>query len=52
PHKAAIRDQVARLLNLPADAVSIKAKTNEGLDAVGRAEAIACTAIAGLKAVR
>ena len=52
PHKSAIRSEVARLLGLAADAVSIKAKTNEGLDAVGRAEAIACTAIAGLKAVR
>ena len=49
PHKPAIRDEVARLLGLPNDAVSIKAKTNEGLDAVGRGEAIACTAVAGLR---
>jgi len=49
PHKAAIRDEVARLMALPTPRVSIKAKTNEGLDAVGRGEAIACTAIAGLK---
>ena len=48
-HKPAIRQAVAGLLNLSADAVSIKAKTNEGCDAVGRGEAIACTAIAGLK---
>jgi len=47
-YKVAIRDELARLLNLPADAVSIKAKTNEGLDAVGRGEAIACTAVVGL----
>ena len=52
PYKAAIRDQVAQLLHLPADAVSIKAKTNEGVDVVGRGEAISCTAIAGLKSVR
>ncbi len=48
PFKVAIRDEVARLLNLPPDAVSIKAKTNEGVDAVGRGEAIACTAVVGL----
>lgn len=48
PHKAAIRAEVARLLGLAVDAVSIKAKTNEGQDAVGRGEAIACTVVAGL----
>ena len=48
-HKPAIRREVARLLELPEDAVSIKAKTNEGVDAVGRGEAIACTAIVGLR---
>lgn len=47
-HKAAIRSEVARLLALPIDAVSIKAKTGEGVDAVGREEAIACTAVVGL----
>jgi 2-C-methyl-D-erythritol 2,4-cyclodiphosphate synthase len=49
PHKAAIRAEVARLVGVNIDAVSIKAKTNEGQDAVGRGEAIACTAVAGLK---
>lgn len=49
PHKPAIRAEVARLLNIPVDAVSIKAKTNEGMDAVGRGEAIACTVVAGLR---
>ncbi len=48
PHKAAMRAEVARLIGLPVDAVSIKAKTGEGLDAVGREEAVACTAIVGL----
>ena len=52
PHKAAIRSEIARLLGVPADAVSVKAKTNEGLDAVGRGEAIACTAVVGLRAVQ
>jgi 2-C-methyl-D-erythritol 2,4-cyclodiphosphate synthase len=48
-HKAAIRAEVARLLGVPVERVSIKAKTNEGVDAVGRGEAIACTAVAGLE---
>jgi 2-C-methyl-D-erythritol 2,4-cyclodiphosphate synthase len=47
-HKDAIRRRVAELLEIEADRVSIKAKTNEGLDAVGRGEAIGCTAVAGL----
>lgn len=49
PHKVAIRDEVARLLALAPDEVSIKAKTNEGVDAVGRGEAVACTAVVGLR---
>lgn len=49
PHKKAIREEVARLLGLTAEAVSIKAKTNEGVDAVGRGEAIACTVVVGLR---
>ena len=49
PHKQTIRQEVARLLHVDADTVSIKAKTNEGVDAIGRGEAIATTAIVGLK---
>jgi len=49
-HKAAIRDEVARLTGLAPEAVSIKAKTNERVDAIGRGEAIGCTAIVGLTA--
>ncbi len=48
-HKAAMRAEVARLLGISADAVSIKAKTNEGVDAVGRGEAIAASVVAGLR---
>ena len=40
PHKQAMRESVARLLELDVGAVSIKAKTREGLDSVGRNEAI------------
>lgn len=47
-HKTAIRNRMAALLRLPADCVGVKAKTNEGLDAVGRGEAIACTCVIGL----
>lgn len=52
PHKATIRAELARLLEIPGDAVNIKAKTNEGQDAVGRGEAIACTVVAGLRRMK
>ena len=45
PHVAAIRERVAETLAVPADHVSVKAKTNEGVDAVGRGEAIAAHAV-------
>jgi 2-C-methyl-D-erythritol 2,4-cyclodiphosphate synthase len=46
PHFTAIRSALAKALGLGADAISLKAKTNEGVDAVGRGEAIAAHAIA------
>jgi 2-C-methyl-D-erythritol 2,4-cyclodiphosphate synthase len=45
PIKQAMRDNIARLLGLPADAVNIKAKTGERVGHIGRAEAIACQAV-------
>jgi 2-C-methyl-D-erythritol 2,4-cyclodiphosphate synthase len=45
PHKAAIRDNVARLLDLPHETVNVKAKTGEGVGPIGRGEAIACEAV-------
>jgi 2-C-methyl-D-erythritol 2,4-cyclodiphosphate synthase len=45
PHRAALRARIAELLGMPVECVSIKAKTNEGLDAIGRGEAIAATAV-------
>jgi 2-C-methyl-D-erythritol 2,4-cyclodiphosphate synthase len=48
--KPQIRTSIAGLLSLPEQNVSIKAKTNEGMDAVGRGEAIACTCVVGLTA--
>ncbi len=41
---------LARALGIETARVSIKASTNEGLDAVGRGEAIAAWAVAGLEA--
>ena len=40
PHKDDLRHSIAAILNLRKDAVSVKAKTGEGVDAVGREEAI------------
>jgi len=45
PHIDAIRASVAAALGLPVDAVSVKAKTHEGVDAAGRLEAIEAQAI-------
>ena len=42
----AIRARLAPVLGVGLEAVSIKAKTNEGVDAVGRGEAIAAHAVA------
>ena len=45
PHIAGMRARLAEALGLPEGAVSIKAKTNEGLGSVGRGEAIAAYAV-------
>ena len=45
PHRMAMRARIAELLAAPVTAVSVKAKTNEGVDAVGRGEAIAAMAV-------
>jgi 2-C-methyl-D-erythritol 2,4-cyclodiphosphate synthase len=46
PYRDQIRKSVAKAFGIPDSAVGIKAKTNEGLDAVGRKKAIACHAVA------
>ncbi|GIW44447.1 MAG: 2-C-methyl-D-erythritol 2,4-cyclodiphosphate synthase [Candidatus Binatia bacterium] len=46
PYRHAMRSRIAELLQVPIEAVSVKAKSNEGMDAVGRGEAIAATAVA------
>ncbi|HZS08081.1 MAG TPA: 2-C-methyl-D-erythritol 2,4-cyclodiphosphate synthase [Blastocatellia bacterium] len=45
PHIAAIKTRLAEALKIDPSQINIKAKTNEGLDAVGRGEAIAAQAV-------
>lgn len=49
PHVPAMRAKVAETLGIGVDRVSIKGKTNEGMDAVGRREGLQVLAIAGLE---
>jgi 2-C-methyl-D-erythritol 2,4-cyclodiphosphate synthase len=44
--KAGIRQRLAALLALDPAVVNVKAKTGEGVGAIGRAEAISCQAVA------
>jgi 2-C-methyl-D-erythritol 2,4-cyclodiphosphate synthase len=46
PHKLPIRQSIARILNIPLDAISVKAKTGEGVDAVGERIAISAQCVA------
>jgi 2-C-methyl-D-erythritol 2,4-cyclodiphosphate synthase len=45
PHVQAIRETLAAVLRIDIAQVSVKAKTNEGLEAVGRNEAMAANAV-------
>jgi 2-C-methyl-D-erythritol 4-phosphate cytidylyltransferase/2-C-methyl-D-erythritol 2,4-cyclodiphosphate synthase len=46
PHVERMRANLAAALQIPIERVSVKGKTNEGVDAVGRGEAIAAHAVA------
>jgi 2-C-methyl-D-erythritol 2,4-cyclodiphosphate synthase len=46
PYLDQMRSNLADALGIEADAVSIKGKTNERVDATGRGEAMACHAVA------
>ncbi len=46
PHFPAMRAALAKALGITSDQINLKAKTNEGVDAIGRGEAIAAHAIA------
>jgi 2-C-methyl-D-erythritol 2,4-cyclodiphosphate synthase len=52
PYRDAMRAALALALGVPADSVSVKAKTNEGMGWVGRGEGLACMAVATLIPVR
>ncbi len=45
PHINNMKKNIANTLNMPVTDISIKAKTNEGMDAVGRCEAIEAFAV-------
>jgi 2-C-methyl-D-erythritol 2,4-cyclodiphosphate synthase len=49
PHFAAMRTVLARALGIDASQINLKAKTNEGVDAIGRGEAIAAHAVATIE---
>lgn len=49
PHIPDMRRQLASALKVAAERVSVKAKTGEGLDAVGRGEAMAAQAVVLLR---
>ena len=49
PHFAAMKEALAGALGIDASHINLKAKTNEGVGAVGRGEAIAAQAIATLE---
>lgn len=51
PHIPAMKERLATVMRLDSACLNIKAKTNEGLDAIGRGEAIGAQAIALLQAV-
>ena len=47
-YREAIRRTLAAALGVDPSAVSIKGKTNEGMGWIGRAEGLACMAVASL----
>ncbi|MBZ0135917.1 MAG: 2-C-methyl-D-erythritol 2,4-cyclodiphosphate synthase [Planctomycetes bacterium] len=49
PYKSQMEARIASLLEIETRRVNVKAKTNEGMDAVGRKEAIATQAVVLLK---
>jgi 2-C-methyl-D-erythritol 4-phosphate cytidylyltransferase/2-C-methyl-D-erythritol 2,4-cyclodiphosphate synthase len=49
PHRAAMRQRLAEILDLPLDRVSVKATTTEGMGFTGRGEGLAAQAIAAVE---
>jgi 2-C-methyl-D-erythritol 2,4-cyclodiphosphate synthase len=52
PHLEGMRARLAAALGCPVSAVSIKGKTNERVDSMGRQESMACHAVALLVSAR
>ena len=50
PHLAAMRESIARIAGVELTQVNVKAKSAEGLDAIGRGEAIGAAAVVLLEA--
>ena len=48
PHITAMQEKIADALGVKANAISIKATTNEGLGAIGRTEGMAAIAVASV----
>ncbi len=48
PHRLAMRERLAGLLEIPLDAVSVKATTSEGLGFTGRQEGLAAQAVVSI----
>lgn len=51
PHLEAMRARIAEVLKVEREAVNVKVKSGEGLDAIGREEAIAAQAICLIESV-
>ncbi len=49
PHKQAIREKLAAVLQIEVGRVNVKASTGEGMGFVGRGEGVAALAVAGLR---
>jgi 2-C-methyl-D-erythritol 2,4-cyclodiphosphate synthase len=49
PHKQAIRERLAEVLQLEVGRVNVKASTGEGMGFVGRGEGVAALVVAGLR---